>query len=48
VDLRRARLERVDDVDDRGQHFVVDVDQLGRVLRLMQRLGDDERTWSPT
>ena len=40
VDLRRARLQRVDAVDDRGQHVVVDVDQLGGVLRLVGRLGD--------
>ncbi len=37
VDLRRARLQRIDDVDDRRQHVVVDVDQLGRVLRLVDR-----------
>ncbi len=48
VDLRRARLQRVDAVDDRGQHVVVDVDQLGRVLRLVERLGDDQRDRSPT
>ena len=42
MELRRARLQCVDDVDHRGQHFVVDVDQLGRILRLVGRLGDHE------
>jgi hypothetical protein len=31
------------DVDDGGQFFVVDLDQLGRVLRLVDALGDDQR-----
>ena len=43
VDLRRARLQRVDAVHDRGQHLVVDLDQLGGVLRLVARLGDHQR-----
>ncbi len=30
-------------VDDRGQRFVVDVDELGRVLRERASRGDDER-----
>ena len=43
VQLRGPRLARVDGVDDRRQHFVVDLDQLGGVLRLPQRLGDHDR-----
>ena len=41
VDLRRARL-RLGGVDDRRQRLVIDGDGLGRVLRLRQRLGDDD------
>ena len=36
VDLRRAGLQRIGRVDDRRQHFVVDFDQLGGVLRLVR------------
>ncbi len=39
---RRARLDRFLGGDDRRQRLVVDLDQLGRVHRLMRGLGDDE------
>ncbi len=38
----RAGHDRVLGGRDRGQHLVVDLDRFGRVLRLLQRLGDDE------
>ena len=41
--LRRALLERGARVGDGGQRLVVDLDRLGGVLRLRQRLGDDQR-----
>ena len=40
---RRVRLRRLRRIDDRRQHLVIDFDQLGGVLRLLQRLGDDDR-----
>ena len=39
---RRAGGERRRGGDHRGQRLVVDLDQLGRVLGLVQRVGDDE------
>ena len=39
----RGRVFGVDVVDDRGQRFVVDVDELGRVLGERAARGDDER-----
>ena len=41
-DQRRARLDRLRGGDDRGQRLVVDLDQLGRVHRLMHGLGHHE------
>ena len=43
MDERRAVLERLRDVDDRVERLVVDLDELGRVLRLRARLGDHDR-----
>jgi len=43
VDLRRAGFERGNTVHHRRQHLVVDIDQLRGVLRLVRRLGDDQR-----
>ena len=43
VELRRARLDGLLGVDDRGQRLVVDDDRLERVERLRLRLGDDRR-----
>ena len=43
VQLRRARLRRLLRVDDGRQRLVVDVDQVERVVRLVRRLGDDDR-----
>jgi hypothetical protein len=43
VDLRRAGLQRVGGIHDRGQHLVVDLDHLGRVLRLVRGLRDHQR-----
>ncbi len=40
MDLRRALGLRLGRIDDRGQHLVVDLDLLGRVLALPDRLGD--------
>ena len=42
VDDRRAVLERFLGVDDRGKLLVVHLDELGGVLRLRARLGDDD------
>ena len=41
--LRRAGLQRRGRVDDRGLLGIVDADQLGRVARLRQGVGDDDR-----
>ena len=41
-DQRRARLDRLRGRDDRRQRLVVDLDQLGRVHRLVHGLGDHE------
>ena len=38
---RGARLARIGRVDDRRQQFVIDFDQLGGILGLIERLGDD-------
>ncbi len=40
---RRIRRKRSFGADCRGQRLVADVDQFGRILCLVQRLGDDER-----
>ena len=40
VNRRRARLERIDWIDDGGQYFVVDVDQFRGVFGLGDRLCD--------
>ena len=40
--LERVGLGGVLDIDQRRQRLVVDLDQLGGVARLRQRLGDDE------
>jgi hypothetical protein len=40
---RSARLCRILCRDDGGQSLVLDLDQLGRVRRLMTGLGDDKR-----
>jgi hypothetical protein len=42
-DARRAGLHRVLGIDDRGQLLVIDLDQLGRVFRRGQTLGDHHR-----
>jgi hypothetical protein len=42
-DLRRAGLQRGDDIDDRRLDCVVDDDLLGRVARRCQAVGDDHR-----
>jgi hypothetical protein len=42
-DQRRARREGGFVRDDRRQRLVIDLDQLGGVLRLVQGLGDDKR-----
>ena len=39
----RARLHRIGGAHDRRQRLVIDLDQLGRVLRLIERLGDHHR-----
>jgi hypothetical protein len=41
--LRRARLQRRDDVDDRRLDGVIDGDVLGGVARLSEAVGDDDR-----
>jgi len=41
--LRRAGLHRLGDIGDRGLDGVIDRDQLGRVARLRQAVGDDDR-----
>ena len=41
--LGGSRLHRIGRFDRRRQHAVVDLDQLGRVLGLVARLGDDDR-----
>ena len=43
VHERRAVLERLLDVGDRRERLVVDLDELGRVLRERTALGDDDR-----
>ena len=43
VDLRRALRLRLAGIGDRRQHLVIDLDLLGGVLRLRQRLGDHDR-----
>ncbi len=40
-ELRRARRDRRGDVDHARQILVLDANQLGRILRLLARLGDD-------
>ena len=42
VDLRRTGLQRVDAIDHCGKLVVIDDDELGGILRLVRRLGDDE------
>ena len=42
VPYRDLALRRLGGIGDRGQRLVIDVDQLGGVLRLRQRLGNDE------
>ena len=42
-DLDGAILGRVFELDHRRQRLVVDLHQLGRIARLGERLGDDER-----
>ncbi len=42
-DLRRARLQRRDDFDDRRLDGVIDGDLLGGVARLPEAVGDDDR-----
>ena len=42
VNLRRARLQRIDDVDHGRQHFIIDVDQFRSVFRLIARFGDHQ------
>ena len=42
MDCRRAGLAGGSHVRDRGQNLVVDVDHLGRVARLGERIGDDD------
>ena len=42
MDERRAVLEGLRDVDDRVERLPVDLDELGRVLRLRARLGDHD------
>ena len=39
----RARLHRIGGAHDRRQHLVIDLDQLGGVMRLVERLGDHHR-----
>ena len=43
VQRRRALLRRLGRIDHRGQHVVVDLDQLGGVARRVLRLGDHYR-----
>ena len=43
MDQRRALRLRLRRIGDRGQHLVIDVDLLARVLRLRQGLGDHDR-----
>ena len=43
MDQRRALRLRLRRIGDRGQHLVIDLDLLARVLRLRQRLGDHHR-----
>ena len=47
VELRRARGERVVDLDQRRQIAILDLDPLGRVLRGGGRVGHDERHFLP-
>ena len=42
VDDGLARLGGLGRIDDRRQHVVIDVDLLGRVARLSERVGDDD------
>ena len=42
VPHRNLALSRLGGVGDRGQRLVINVDQLGGILRLRQRLGYDE------
>ncbi len=45
---RASRLDRRLRRYRRRQRLVADIDKLGRVLRLLARLGDDHCHWSPT
>ncbi len=40
---RTGRIECIDRIDDRGQRFVVDLDQIERVLRQIAICRDDDR-----
>ena len=42
-DLRRARLQRLAGIDDRRLLDIVDLDLVGRLARLLEGLGDDDR-----
>ena len=40
---RHTRLTRIAGANNSGQHFIIDFDQRGGVLRLIERLGDNHR-----
>ena len=42
VDLRLAGLLRGREIDDGSEHIVIDVDELGCVVSLIERFGDDD------